>query len=71
MAIPELEHHCGSWIIVSKATGAAVLETFERSTAERVNQQAYIVMTAARYLASLNRLLSLSPAQNPALYQHL
>ena len=48
--IPPLEPHCGSWIIVRRATGEPVLETFERATAERVNQTAYAVFTAAREL---------------------
>jgi hypothetical protein len=53
--VPRLERHCGSWIIVSRATGAAVLETFERRTAEAVNQRAYEVLTAAQWLGRLNR----------------
>ena len=53
--IPELEHHCGSWIICDKETGAAVFETFSRRTAERVNQTKYSVETAAQYLARFNR----------------
>lgn len=53
--IPELEPYCGSWIIVSRATGKSVLETFNRSTAERVNQERYEVLTAAQYLGRFNR----------------
>jgi len=52
--IPELEHHCGSWIVVRRSTGEAVLETFERRTAEAINQDLYEVRTAAQHLASLN-----------------
>lgn len=54
MNIPELEHHCGSWIIVDRQTGKAVLETFNRKTAEAVNQDKYKVLTALQYLTSLN-----------------
>ena len=53
--IPPLEPHCGSWIIVRRATGEPVLETFERATAERVNQTAYAVFTAAQWLGAMNK----------------
>lgn len=52
--IPELEHHCGSWVVCNKASGAVILETFDRRTAERVNQSKYSVETAAQYLGRLN-----------------
>jgi hypothetical protein len=55
MTIPELPRHCGSWVVVSRATGAAVFETFERRTAEAVNAAAYDVVTAAEWLARINR----------------
>ena len=55
MTIPELEHYCGSWIVVSRETGSQVLETFERRTAEAINQTAYEVLTAAQWLARLNQ----------------
>lgn len=51
MAIPELEHHCGSWVIVNRHTGKAVMETFNRKTAEAINQTKYEVLTALQYLA--------------------
>ncbi len=51
---PELESHCGSWVAVSRDTGKAVLETFERSVAERINREKYDVLTAAQYLGELN-----------------
>lgn len=53
--IPQLEPHCGSWIVISRATGKAVLETFERRTAEAINQSAYEVLTAAQWLTELNK----------------
>ena len=53
--IPELEHHCGSWVVCNKASGAVVLETFHRATAERVNQAKYGVETAAQYLGRINQ----------------
>lgn len=49
--IPELEPHCGSWIVVDRETGRAVLETFERRIAEAINQDRYEVLTALQYLA--------------------
>ena len=53
--IPELGPHCGSWIIVDKRDGSAVFETFNRRTAEAVNQNRYEVRTALDHLASLNK----------------
>ncbi len=53
--IPELEHHCGSWIVVDRSTGQAVLETFNRQTAEAINQERYEVLTALQYLSGLNQ----------------
>jgi hypothetical protein len=55
MNVPELEQHCGSWVIVNRATGAAVFETFERATAEAVNQDVYEVVTAAHWLARFSQ----------------
>lgn len=53
--IPELEPHCGSWIVVSRETGKPVLETFVRKTAEAINQDRYQVVTALQWLVGLNR----------------
>ena len=53
MTIPELEHHCGSWIVVDRSTGKAVLETFERKTAKAINQKRYEVLTALQYLSRI------------------
>lgn len=52
--VPELPPHCGSWVIVRRDTGAAVLETYRRSVAERVNEASYQVLTCAAYLGGLN-----------------
>lgn len=52
---PELEPHCGSWIITRNDTGAAVLETYSRKIADAVNRKRYTVHTALQYLAALNR----------------
>ncbi len=52
--IPELDHLSGSWVICSKATGKAVLETFIREVAASVNKDKYTVETAHTYLVRLN-----------------
>ena len=51
---PPLEGHCGSWIIVSKATGAPVLETHNRAVADKINREAYEVLTALQWLSRFN-----------------
>lgn len=53
-AIPELEPHCGSWI-VTRPNGEIVCETFDRATAQSAAEQGLTVKTAAQHLASLNR----------------
>ena len=45
----------GSWIIVSKATGRAVLETFSQAVADAVNREKYEVWSAYEYLVDLNK----------------
>lgn len=44
-----------SWIIVNKATGAAVFETFNENTARAVNVKLYEAIPALQYLQQLNR----------------
>ena len=44
-----------SWVIVSRETGAAVFETFYRSTADKVNTAKYAVVPIGEYLVDLNR----------------
>jgi hypothetical protein len=53
--IPDLEPFCGSWIVISRRTGRPVLETFARAVAERVNTDAYEVLTAYQWLIRVNR----------------
>ena len=50
---PELEPHCGSWIVTSN-TGE-VRETFSRRIAEEAHGFGYKVETAAQYLGRINR----------------
>lgn len=51
-----------SYIVLSKETGKAVYETFQKSVAYKVNTKSYLVMTAKDYLESLNRKISNTPA---------
>jgi hypothetical protein len=53
--VPDLPPGCGSWVVVRRATGEAVLETFSRQLAERVNLDAYQVLTALDWLERLNQ----------------
>ncbi len=43
-----------SWVVVSKSTGKAILETFNKGTADAVNREKYDVVPIGKYLASLN-----------------
>ena len=43
-----------SWIITEKATGRAVLETWQASVAAKVNRDLYDVTPALEYLQRLN-----------------
>lgn len=47
---PPLPRHCAPWIVVSRATGKPVLETFERRTADAINTERYEVLTAVEWL---------------------
>lgn len=53
--VPILPAGCNSWIIVDRATGEAVLETWSRDVAARVNVDRYEVRTALVHLQRLNR----------------
>ena len=52
--IPELEPRCNSWVVVRKATGEPVFETFERATLERLNPDKAEVYTALQWLQKFN-----------------
>lgn len=53
-AVPALEPHCGSWIIVDRTTGKPVMETFYPSIARHINQDKFEVLTAQQWLARFN-----------------
>lgn len=44
----------GSWIIVRKDTGEAVMETFEEDTAKAINTKNYKALPALEYLQAFN-----------------
>lgn len=46
-----------SWIITDKATGQAVLETFNPKVATAINRERYLVQAAREYLETLNETL--------------
>ena len=47
-----------SWIIVNRATGAAVFETFNENTAKAINEKLYRAVPALEYLQQLNKALT-------------
>lgn len=56
MPAPELEPHCGSWVIVQRTTRNVVRETFSKALADRVadNEPQFEVLTTAQWLAEFN-----------------
>lgn len=52
---PELENNCGSWVIIKRSTGKAVLETFSKKVADAIDTKKYEVLTTLNYLVELNR----------------
>lgn len=51
--IPELPHHCNSWIVTRKSDSQVIGEFYERSSVERFNPDKVRIETAVTYLASL------------------
>ncbi|HEX4843210.1 MAG TPA: LPD38 domain-containing protein [Limnobacter sp.] len=45
----------GSWVIVDKSTGQAVVEMFDASNVAKVNTDRFDIVPAGQYLASLNQ----------------
>jgi len=48
-----------SWVVVSKATGRAVLETFNVEIVGAINSNNYYVFTARDYLGQVNQQIKL------------
>lgn len=46
---------CNSWVVVSKETGQAVLETWSQEVVDAINRERYTVVTSYEWLVSLNR----------------
>ena len=46
-----------SWVIVNKATGVAVLETFQESITLKLNTEKYEAIPVLNYLQNFNRSL--------------
>lgn len=53
--IPELEAHCGSWVVSRKATGEVIGEFFNRASVARFSGETCVAETAQQYLARINR----------------
>ena len=54
-----------SFVIFDKQTGKAVMETFNRATADAVNRNKFDVLPTLEYLQKLNRDLSMERKSNP------
>lgn len=46
---------CGSWLILDKATGKPIAETFNPKIAGAINTQKYEIKCAYQYLTEFNR----------------
>lgn len=52
--VPELPHHCNSWVVVQKGTNISVCEIFNRKIAEKINFKKYEILSTLDYLNKLN-----------------
>ena len=64
MPIPELEPHCGSWIVCLRDTGEVIGEFFHRPNIEKFNPDRVTIETTLQYLVRINREIGLLQA-NP------
>ena len=56
MSAPELEPHCGSWVVTCMVTGESLFETFDKKLADQCSEQQNLkVWTAAQWLAHINK----------------
>lgn len=53
--IPELEHHCNSWVITRKSDGRVVGEFYERANVAMFDPEKVVIETAVVYLARINQ----------------
>lgn len=49
---------CNSWIVVSRATGSPVLETWSRRVADAIRRDRFEVLTAHDWLVRLNQTIA-------------
>jgi hypothetical protein len=55
--IPELERHCGSWVVTDRQTGKVIGEFYRRRTVELCAEfcpNSLLIETAAQYLGRIN-----------------
>lgn len=55
--IPELDPHCGSWVITRRATEEVIGEFYDRKLVERFNPATCLVETASQYLGRINAVI--------------
>lgn len=62
--LPELEPHCGSWVIVRRDTGEAVCEIQRgsRRLAGYFRPDRVVALTTAQWLGGLNHAIALESA---------
>ncbi len=53
--IPELEHHCGSWVATRRETNEVIGEFYVRANVEKFDPKKVLIETAAQYLARINK----------------
>ena len=56
--VPDLPHHCNSWVVVELKTGKAVCETWNREYLQCFDPEKVEIKTTADHLASLNEKMS-------------
>lgn len=56
----------GSWVVISKETGKAVLETFDFKVAKAINLQKYKVVPILAYLQDFNSKVKGKALKNPS-----
>ncbi|MCL2874738.1 MAG: hypothetical protein FWF12_00290 [Betaproteobacteria bacterium] len=52
--IPELSHHCNSWVAISRATNEVIGEFYCEKTLKMFDPTKIEIKTTASYLADLN-----------------
>ncbi len=55
MTVPPLPPNCNSWVIIRKASGKAVFETFDPLVVVALNPDTALAVPALTYLETFNR----------------